>query len=118
MADSDCSLMLEIFTKGTRFFKDCPLDLRVIQAYHPQVPKRCQQPLPARSFCRCLAEISRRIAVPTLYYPEGKMGHQKSLLERVPGQLSAAESGAVHRRKEVTLPFAVSLQSVSSPTFF
>lgn len=43
MAHSDCSLMLEIFTKGTRFFKDCPLDLRMIQAYHPRVPKRCQQ---------------------------------------------------------------------------
>lgn len=43
IAHSDCSLMLEIFTKGTRFFKDSPLDLRVIQAYHSQVSKSCQQ---------------------------------------------------------------------------
>lgn len=49
MAHSDYSLMLEIPTKGTRFFKDCPLDLRVIQAYHPQVPRRCQQLLATAS---------------------------------------------------------------------
>lgn len=49
MAHSDCSLRLEIFTKGTRFFRDCPLDLSVIQAYHPQVPRRCWQLLATAS---------------------------------------------------------------------
>lgn len=44
-------------------------------------------------------------------YPEGKMGRQKSLLEGPRPVISCEEWGCA--RKEVTLPCAVSLQSIS-----
>lgn len=122
MACSHCGALLEIFSKGTRlfglvFFYGCPLDLRVIQAYHPQVTERCQQLLVTASVVH-LQMLGRNFKSNFLLSvtQKGKWDVREACW-RVPDQLFTG-SGAVCRRKEVTLPCAVSLQSVSSHTCF